>query len=89
MAYEIEFMGVSADDSSKDADAICIRWKTGNDLYGNPKYKIGVIDGGFDAHGEALVKHMNQYYFDDKNGIVNPSEKTIDFIVVTHADQDQ
>ena len=88
MAYEIDFIGVSADSCSKDADAICLRWKSGVDYYGNPKYKIGVIDGGFEAHGDAMVNHINQYYFNDKDNSIDPVEKIIDFIVVTHPDMD-
>ena len=88
MAYEIDFIGVSAEKASKDADAICLRWKVGYDRYDNPKYKVGVIDGGFNAHGEAMVEHMNMYYFDDADEEKSLSDKIIDFIVVTHPDQD-
>ena len=45
MAYEIDYIGVKADKATKDADAICLRWKTGIALNGMPIYKVGVIDG--------------------------------------------
>ena len=87
MAYEIDFIGVGTDKATKDADAICLRWKNGI-IFGTQAYKIGVIDGGFEAHGDAMVKHMNQYYFDDVDGNKDIDEKIIDFMVITHPDQD-
>lgn len=88
MAYEIDFIGVGADKATKDADAICLRWKNGNTIFGTQAYKIGVVDGGFEAHGDAMVKHMNRYYFDDVDGNKDIDEKIIDFMVITHPDQD-
>ncbi len=88
MAYENDYIGVKADKATKDADAICLRWKTGIALNGMPIYKVGVIDGGFEAHGNAMIAHMNQYYFDDAEGVKSKEKKTIDFVVVTHPDQD-
>lgn len=88
MAYEIDFIGVKAEKCSSDADAICIRWKSGMDWNGDPIYKVGVIDGGYTEHGDAMVNHMNKYYFGDENGYKDPEDKTIDFIIVTHPDQD-
>lgn len=88
MAYEIDYIGVKADKATKDADAICLRWKTGIARNGMPIYKVGVIDGGFEAHGNAMIAHMNQYYFDDAEGAKSNEKKTIDFVVVTHPDQD-
>ena len=88
MAYEIDYIGVKADKATKDADAICLRWKTGIALNGMPIYKVCVIDGGFEAHGNAMIAHMNQYYFDDAEGVKSKEKKTIDFVVVTHPDQD-
>lgn len=79
MAYEIDYIGVKADKATKDADAICLRWKTGIALNGMPIYKVGVIDGGFEAHGNAMIAHMNQYYFDDAEGVKSKEKKTIDF----------
>lgn len=75
MAYEIDFIGIS--EESKDSDAIAIRWKVDE-----TKYKIGVYDGGIKAYGEALVNHLNQYYFS------NQDNKVIDFIVCSHSDLD-
>ena len=88
MAYEIDFIGVESDKSTKDADAICLRWKSEKTIYGTQLYKVGVVDGGFEVHGDAMVKHMNQYYFDDANGEKKADEKIIDFMVITHPDQD-
>ena len=86
MAYEIDFIGVGANKATKDADAICLRWKNEDNVY--RPYTIGVIDGGFEAHGEAMVQHMNKYYFDDPHGEKDSSEKIVDFVVVTHPHQD-
>lgn len=88
MAYEIDFIGVDSNKSSKDADAICLRWKDGIPIFGPQLYKVGVVDGGFEAHGDAMIKHMNQYYFDDVEGKKDSDEKVIDFMVITHPDQD-
>ena len=43
MSYEIDFVGVKADKCTKDADAICLRWKVGEKIDGTPIYKIGVV----------------------------------------------
>lgn len=88
MAYEIDFIGVNAEQSTKDADAICLRWKDDIAGYGEQTYKVGVVDGGFEVHGDAMVRHMNQYYFHDKYSYKNPEDKIVDFMVVTHPDQD-
>ena len=87
MSYEIDFIGVG-DQSKQDADAICFRWKTGQDIWGNPIYKVGVFDGGFQAHGEEMTKILNKYYFGDPNGEKSPEQKVLDFICVSHPDQD-
>lgn len=71
MAYEIDFIGVNSEKSTKDADAICMRWRSGVSFGGAATYKIGVVDGGFEAHGDALVAHMNQYYFNDELNMGN------------------
>ena len=70
MAYEIDFIGVGADEATQDADAICLRWKYRINSNGNPQYKVGVVDGGFEAHGIAMINHMNRYYFDDEDNIM-------------------
>lgn len=75
MGYEIEFIGINEEVS--DADAICMRW---SDLFGN--YTIGVYDGGFTGHGKKLNAHIDSFYFDNKD------EKTIDFVICSHSDQD-
>ena len=87
MSYEIDFIGVG-DQCKQDADAICFRWKTGQDIFGNPIYKVGVFDGGFQAHGEEMTKTLNKYYFDDPNGEKSAERKVIDFVCVSHPDQD-
>lgn len=58
MAYEIDFIGVSGKKAKKDADAIVIRWETDNG------YKVVVYDGGLEAHGEAMKKHLEEYSFE-------------------------
>ena len=65
-----------------------MRWRSGVSFDGTATYKIGVVDGGFEAHGDALVAHMNQYYFNDELNIKDITEKSVDFIVITHPDQD-
>lgn len=76
MPYEVDFIGVK--NSSKDADAIGIRWWE-EDL---GRYIIGVIDGGFTSHGQELEEIIEKYYFAETD------YKHIDFIICTHADQD-
>lgn len=75
MAYEIDFIGIN--EETQDATAICIRWKNNDG-----SYTIGVVDGGFSAHGEAVKNHLNKHY--DMTG----EDKTIDFVVCTHPHQD-
>lgn len=75
MGYEIEFIGVN--EELKDADAICMRWEKENG-----QYTIGVFDGGFKVHGEALKNHIQKYYFD------NNDDGVIDFVICSHSDQD-
>lgn len=76
MAYEIDFIGVGSD-VKKDADAIAIRWRDESDIY-----HIGIYDGGLQAHGEKMVEHINQYYFENENNI------SIDFVICSHSDAD-
>lgn len=76
MAYEIDFISVG-EDVKKDADAICLRWKDDND-----NYKIVIYDGGLKAHGEKMVQHLNEYYFDEE------SNKVIDCVICSHSDLD-
>lgn len=42
MSYEIDFVGVKADKCTKDADAICLRWKVGEKLMGRQFTKLGL-----------------------------------------------
>ena len=81
MAYEIDFIGVGSE-SKKDADAICLRWLDGD------SYKIAVYDGGFQAHGEEMVRHLNEYYFDDPEGDKKREDKIVDCVIISHPDQD-
>ena len=83
MPYEIDFIGISKNKATQDADAISLRWK--ND---DGSYTVGVIDVGFGKHGKALVEHINQYYFDDEYNLLPKKDKIIDFIIVTHTDND-
>lgn len=87
MSYEIDFIGVGSE-VKQDADAFCFRWVDSYGKDGNPLYKIGVFDGGFESHGKAMAQHLNKYYFDDANGENTRNEKVIDFVFVSHADQD-
>ena len=82
MDYEIDFIGVRKDEASKDIDAICFRWKT------NSGFKIAVYDVGFKSHGEALVKHLNKYYFDDIDNERNRLDKKIEYLFISHPHQD-
>ena len=82
MAYEVDFIGVG-EKSKKDADAICLRW-----LDSCGRYKIAVYDTGFQAHGEKMVEHLNRYYFDDQYNRKQRDEKIIDYVIISHSDQD-
>lgn len=74
MGYEIDFLPVG--DESKGGDAIALRY--GN-LYGRrSEQTVVVIDGGYTDDGEALVKHVREYYGTDK----------VDIVISTHSDQD-
>lgn len=81
MAYEIDIIGIPATESTEDADAIAVRWcEEPKGMYLN-SYKVMVYDGGFQAHGKALVEHIKKFYFDGRTGV-------IDAVVVSHPDQD-
>lgn len=75
MAYEIDFLPVGSEE--KNGDAIALRF---GDLTCGDRTKqvVVVVDGGFLNSGEALVKHINQYYKTDY----------IDIVVSTHPDMD-
>ena len=83
MAYEVDFIGVPRKDAEKDADAICFRWKLEDGTY-----KIGVYDAGFQAHGKAMVRHINKYYFADENDFMDKKDKVIDYVFVSHPHND-
>ncbi|WP_158803956.1 competence protein ComEC [Acidisoma sp. L85] len=68
--FEIDFLEVH---TAKSGDAIGIRYEVGGSLC------IHVVDGGYQATGEKLVAHINQFY--DRPAF-------IDHVVVTHPDQD-
>lgn len=82
MDYEMDFIGVSKEKAAKDAEAICFRWKYGD------SYKIAVYDVGWKPYGDAIVKHLNEYYFHDKYNICNRYEKRIDYLFISHPHQD-
>lgn len=68
--FEIDFLEVN---TKKSGDAIGVRYRQNGSVY------IHVVDGGYASTGDALIKHINEYYD-------NPS--FIDNVVVTHPDQD-
>lgn len=68
--FEIDFLDV---ESAKSGDAIPLRYRVDN------KVCIHVVDGGFQATGDSLVKHIKNYYD-------NPTY--IDRVIVTHPDGD-
>lgn len=72
MQYEIDFIGV--DTVSNNADAIAMRWK---ENFATP-YIVGIYDGGYKDHGEALCEHIWQYYKTD----------SVNFVVCSHPDAD-
>src|ERR1022692_3821664 len=74
MGYEIDFLPVG--EESSGGDAIALRY--GN-LHGHrSEQTVIVIDGGYNANGEALVDHIRRYYGTDR----------VDIVVSTHTDQD-
>ena len=75
MPYEIDFIGINED--SKDASAIAMRWEKQDG-----GYTVGVFDGGFQIHGEALVNLLDTYYFPDAK------EKVVDFMICSHPHDD-
>ena len=83
VAYEVDFIGVPESEAKKDADAICFRCKLSDGTY-----RIGVYDAGFQAHGEAMVKHINKYYFGDEYDEKPRIKKKIDYVFVSHPHND-
>ena len=82
-AFEVDFIGVSNNKAKQDADAICFRWR---DIKGN--YKIGIYDAGFQPHAEAMLNHLNKYYFNDIYGDLGREKKYIDYLFVSHPHND-
>ena len=76
MNYEIDFIGIN--EEGKDASATCFRFFSEK----HQRYIVGVYDGGFKAHGEALVKLLNKHYFMDDDS------PFIDFVICSHSDND-
>lgn len=76
MGYEVEFISVNKEQAKQDADAILIHWL---DSFGSER--IVVFDGGLNAHGEKMAKHIKTYYF-------SSSKKVIDSVICSHPDQD-
>jgi len=72
MLYEIDFLPVG--DGEKSGDAISLRYSSD----GGNRWTIGVIDGGTQESGEALLEHIPKYY-----GSMN-----VDFVICTHPEQD-
>ncbi len=76
MNFEIDFIGI--DEDTKDASASCLRFFSSK----HDRYIVGIYDGGYKAHGEALVDLLNKYYFQDD------SDPVIDFVICSHSDSD-
>lgn len=68
--YEIDFLPVG--NGERSGDAICMR-------YGTPgNYKVVVYDGGTKESGQALVKHIRDYY----------GTNVVDYVICSHPDAD-
>ena len=67
---EVDFLSV---ESKKSGDAIALRYQVGTEIF------IHVVDGGFQASGDGVAKHINDHY--GRPGF-------IDHVVVTHSDGD-
>jgi beta-lactamase superfamily II metal-dependent hydrolase len=76
MNYEIDFIGIN-EESSRDAAATCLRFYS-QEL---GRYVIIVYDGGFSAHGKAMVELIKKYYIDEE-------VPYIDIVVCSHSDDD-
>jgi len=74
IGYEVDFLPVGKGESS--GDAIALRF--GYLLEQPPRQRVVIIDGGFQASGEALVKHVKKYY----------KTSRVDLVVSTHPDTD-
>ena len=74
--FEIDFLPVG--DSTKNGDAICLRWGYNLSDERTRRQFVMVVDGGFAECGESVVKHIEQYY----------GTKEIDVLVSTHPHAD-
>lgn len=73
MSYEVDILAVG---DSKSGDAIALRF---GDFINNPgDQKVVVIDGGFRADGEKLVKRIREDY----------NTEVVDLVISTHPDGD-
>ena len=70
--YEIDFLPVG--DKGQSGDAIALRFSRPD----GAGHAVMVIDAGFQANGDALVEHIDQYYKTDR----------VDLAVLTHPDGD-
>ena len=68
--FEIEFLTVG--DTGRNGDCILVRYRE------DGAYKILAYDGGVKSSGEAMVRHIQEYYKTD----------TVDFLVNSHPDND-
>lgn len=74
--FEIDFLPVG--ESTKNGDAICLRWGYNLDDDEKRNQWVMVVDGGFADCGENIVKHVEKYY----------GTKQIDVLVNTHPHAD-
>lgn len=74
MGFEIDFLPVG--DASKSGDAITLRY--GNLFGARAEQTVVVVDGGFKDTGDAVARHVNDYY----------RTAHIDLVVSTHPDDD-
>jgi len=74
MGFEVDFLAVG--DGERSGDAIALRF--GNLTGKRSEQQVWVIDGGTKESGEAMVKHIKEYYQTD----------SVDFVVSTHPDSD-
>src|SRR4051812_41603130 len=70
MNFELDFLPVG--NGEKSGDAICMR------IWNEHSQRVFVIDGGTKDSGEALVKHIKEYYVTEK----------VDAVFLTHPDAD-
>lgn len=74
--FEIDFLPVG--DSTKNGDAICLRWGYNLSEENTRRQWVMVVDGGFADSGEDVVRHVEKYY----------ETKQIDVLVNTHPHAD-